>query len=117
MFAIKTIGLVKKYKDITAVDRLDLEIRQGELFSLLGVNGAGKTTLIKMLSCLLRPTSGDAEIMGYSIISRAQEVKKLPADTGSSGWLANANARFTTQTDYNTRLEVAQWIRTMLTSS
>ena len=56
MQAIHTIGLVKQYKDLTAVDHLDLEIQQGELFSLLGVNGAGKTTAIKMLTCLSTPT-------------------------------------------------------------
>lgn len=56
MQAINTLSLVKRYKDLTAVDGLDLEIRQGELFSLLGVNGAGKTTTIKMLSCLTKPT-------------------------------------------------------------
>ena len=50
--------------------------RQGELFALLGVNGAGKTTTIKMLSCLLRPTSGDALLMGKSIVSQPYEVKK-----------------------------------------
>ena len=50
MHAIKTIDLVKRYKDLTAVDKLNLEIQQGELFSLLGVNGAGKTTVIKKLS-------------------------------------------------------------------
>ena len=77
MFAIKTIGLVKKYKDITAVDRLDLEIRQGELFSLLGVNGAGKTTVIKMLSCVAKATDGDAFVGGFSIKSDTSQVKRL----------------------------------------
>ena len=52
MDAIKTTDLVKQYKNLTAVDKLSLDIQQGELFSLLGVNGAGKTTTIKMLSCL-----------------------------------------------------------------
>ena len=51
MFAIKTEGLTKEYKDVVAVDNLNLEVFEGELFSLLGVNGAGKTTTIKMLSC------------------------------------------------------------------
>lgn len=50
MQAIKTVQLTKKYKDVTAVDGLDLTARQGELFALLGVNGAGKTTTIKMLT-------------------------------------------------------------------
>ena len=77
MQAIKTTGLVKRYKTITAVDRLDLEIQQGELFSLLGVNGAGKTTTIKMLTCLTKPTGGDAIVGGYSIIKDAEQIKRL----------------------------------------
>ena len=77
MQAIKTIELVKRYKNITAVDKLNLEIQQGELFSLLGVNGAGKTTTIKMLSCLTRPTSGEAIVGGYSITKEPERVKKL----------------------------------------
>ena len=77
MQAIKTIELVKQYKKITAVDKLNLEIRQGELFSLLGVNGAGKTTTIKMLSCLTKPTDGDAIVGGYSITTESEQVKQL----------------------------------------
>ena len=57
MDAIKMVGLTKKYRDVTAVDNLNLTIKQGELFALLGVNGAGKTTALKMLSCLTPPTS------------------------------------------------------------
>ena len=76
MQAINTLSLVKRYKDMTAVDGLDLEIRQGELFSLLGVNGAGKTTTIKMLSCLTKPTEGDATVGGYSIIKQPEQVKR-----------------------------------------
>ena len=60
MPAIEINHLTKKYGDHTAVYDLCLNIEEGELFSLLGVNGAGKTTTIKMLSCLLRPTNGDA---------------------------------------------------------
>lgn len=77
MLAIKTTNLVKRYKELTAVDKLNLEIMQGELFSLLGVNGAGKTTAIKMLSCLTSPTEGEAMVGGYSITSEAQKVKRL----------------------------------------
>lgn len=77
MEAIKVYGLVKEYRDVTAVSGLNLEIADGELFSLLGVNGAGKTTAIKMLSCLSAPTSGDATIYGYSIISEPEKVKRL----------------------------------------
>lgn len=77
MNAIKTMELVKQYKNITAVDKLHLEIKEGELFSLLGVNGAGKTTTIKMLSCLTKPTSGDALVGGYSITKEPEQVKRL----------------------------------------
>ena len=77
MHAIKTMELVKQYKNVTAVDKLHLEIMQGELFSLLGVNGAGKTTAIKMLSCLTKPTSGDAFVGGYSIMKEPEQVKRL----------------------------------------
>ena len=77
MQAIKTTQLVKRYKNLTAVDKLGLEIQQGELFSLLGVNGAGKTTAIKMLSCLTKPTSGDAIVGGYSITKEPEQVKRL----------------------------------------
>ncbi|MBP0963570.1 MAG: ABC transporter ATP-binding protein [Oscillospiraceae bacterium] len=79
MEAIKTAALSKKYDDLTAVDRLDLVIEQGELFSLLGVNGAGKTTTIKMLSCLTQPTSGDAFLKGKSIVKNPAEVKAMIA--------------------------------------
>ena len=75
MEAIKIMDLTKVYKDLTAVDRLNLEIRQGELFSLLGMNGAGKTTTIKMLSCIAKPTSGDAIVGGYSIVQDPWRVK------------------------------------------
>ena len=77
MQAIKTTELVKRYKNITAVDKLNLEIREGELFSLLGVNGAGKTTTIKMLSCLTMPTDGDAVVGGYSVTKESEQVKRL----------------------------------------
>ena len=77
MYAIKTANLGKRYKDVTAVDRLNLDIRRGELFSLLGVNGAGKTTTIKMLSCLARPTEGDAAVGGFSIVKEPERVKTL----------------------------------------
>lgn len=77
MEAIKIEKLTKRYKDVIAVDGLDLTVCQGELFSLLGVNGAGKTTVIKMLSCLTKPTGGDAEVLGSSIVKSATEVKKI----------------------------------------
>ena len=79
MDAIKTVKLTKKYKDLTAVDGLDLTVRQGELLSLLGVNGAGKTTAIRMLTGLTRPTSGDAFLNGKSILTDSGSVKTMLA--------------------------------------
>lgn len=77
MLEIKTTELVKGYAGLTAVDKLNLDIEQGELFSLLGVNGAGKTTTIKMLTCLTEPSSGDALVGGYSITKEPKQVKQL----------------------------------------
>jgi len=76
MNAITTTNLTKKFGELTAVHNLNLNIEEGELFSLLGVNGAGKTTTIKMLSCLLKPTGGDAVLLGDSIRERPYAVKQ-----------------------------------------
>lgn len=76
MIAIQTKNLTKKFQDKLAVNSLNLSINQGELFALLGVNGAGKTTTIKMLTCLSSPTSGDAALLGNSIVSNPQAVKE-----------------------------------------
>ena len=79
MDAIKTINLTKQYKDVLAVDNLNLTIHEGELFSLLGVNGAGKSTTIRMLCALTEPTSGDAYLLGKSILHESAAVKRLCA--------------------------------------
>ena len=76
MEAIKAVNIVKQYKEVRALDSLSLSVEEGELFSLLGVNGAGKSTLVKILSCLLSPTSGEGYILGRSVISESDEVKK-----------------------------------------
>ncbi len=76
MNAIEITELTKRFKNHIAVEKLNLSIEQGELFALLGMNGAGKTTTIKMLSCLLSPTSGDAVLLGDSILSKAAAIKK-----------------------------------------
>lgn len=76
MNAIETHGLTKRYKELTAVDGLELTVRAGELFALLGVNGAGKTTTIKMLSCLTKPTAGDALLLGKSVSREPEAVKE-----------------------------------------
>jgi ABC-2 type transport system ATP-binding protein len=70
-------GLVKQFDDVTAVDGLNLEIRQGELFSLLGPNGAGKTTTINILNGIIAPTKGTALVGGYDVHTHLQEIKAL----------------------------------------
>lgn len=75
MEAIKTCGLTKRYGSTLAVDGLNLTVEEGEIFSLLGINGAGKTTTVKMLTCLSKPTSGDAFLLGKSIIKDSFDVK------------------------------------------
>lgn len=73
---IKINNLTKKYKDKLAVDNLNLEIKTGELFSLLGTNGAGKTTTIKMLSTLILPTGGTITINDLDIIKDREKIKR-----------------------------------------
>ena len=77
MTAISIKGLRKEYKDVVAVDNLNLEIEEGELFSLLGVNGAGKTTTIKMLATLTKATGGDALVFGNSILTDGDKIKGI----------------------------------------
>ncbi|MBO7274967.1 MAG: ABC transporter ATP-binding protein [Clostridia bacterium] len=77
MYAIKTSGLVKRYGDVTAVNGLDLEIKKGEIFALLGVNGAGKSTAVRMLSCLSAPTEGEGLVGGFSITKEPERVREI----------------------------------------
>ena len=76
MIAIKINNLRKEYKDVVAVNDLSLDIKEGELFSLLGVNGAGKTTTIKMLATLTKPTSGEAFVYDYSL-EEGDKIKEI----------------------------------------
>ena len=75
--AIETKNLTKVYKNFTAVNSLDLEIPEKSIFGLLGPNGAGKTTTIKMLTCLIQPTSGQATVGGYDVQENPNEVRNL----------------------------------------
>ncbi len=77
MSAIQTVNLTKYYQELCALDHLNLEVQEGELFGLLGVNGAGKTTAIKLLTCLISPDDGDAFLQGHSIKTEAKEVRSL----------------------------------------
>ncbi|MFW9992894.1 MAG: ABC transporter ATP-binding protein [Candidatus Odinarchaeota archaeon] len=70
-------NLVKKFDDITAVDGITFEVKPGELFGLLGPNGAGKTTVIKILSTLLEPTSGDANVNGFNVKKQGKKIREV----------------------------------------
>ena len=89
--AIKIENLTKNFGGRIAVNNLNIEIKRGEIFSLLGKNGAGKTTTIKMLSCLLQPTSGNARVMNLNIKEDPLEIKKIigvsPQETAIAGHL------------------------------
>lgn len=75
--AIETTNLTKVYKDFTAVNSLNLKIPDKTIFGMLGPNGAGKTTTIKMLTCLIQPTSGEATVGGYDVKKNPDEVRRL----------------------------------------
>ena len=77
MNAIETKALTKRYGAKLALDGLDLQVAPGELFALLGQNGAGKSTAIKLLSCLARPTGGDAWLLGHSVTREPAQVKAV----------------------------------------
>jgi ABC-2 type transport system ATP-binding protein len=74
---IKTIALTKRFQDVTAVNALTLEIAPGEIFGFLGPNGAGKTTTVKLMTGLLKPTSGEAWIGGFNVQTHPREAKKI----------------------------------------
>ncbi|MGA2362445.1 MAG: ATP-binding cassette domain-containing protein [Candidatus Aminicenantales bacterium] len=73
---IRVVELTRKFDDFTAVDRISFAVPSGELFGLLGPNGAGKTTTINMLSTLLRPTSGLAEVAGFDVVRNRDQVRR-----------------------------------------
>ena len=77
MYAVEMQDLTKQYGSKTVVDGLNLKIEEGEFFAMLGSNGAGKTTTIKMLSCLVEPTIGDALMLGHSIRKEEDAVKEM----------------------------------------
>ena len=77
MFIIKTHNLTKKFKDLVAVDEVNLEVEEGECFGLLGPNGAGKTSLIRMITAVSPPTSGDIQVLGNDLKTHSQQVKAI----------------------------------------
>ena len=80
-------GLTKQYSTVLAVDNISFSIREGEIFALIGSNGAGKTTTIRMISTLIKPTSGDAVVNGFSVVKQPEKVREcityLPDEAGA----------------------------------
>jgi lipooligosaccharide transport system ATP-binding protein len=77
MFAIKTRNVSKRFKDLLAVDDVDLEVEEGECFGLLGPNGAGKTSLIRMITAVSPPTGGDIQVLGNDLKTHSRQVKAI----------------------------------------
>ena len=77
MGIIEARGLTRVYDGLTAVDHIDLDVEEGEIFGFLGPNGAGKTTTMKMLTTLLRPTEGVAKVCGYDVVREPSEVRRV----------------------------------------
>ncbi len=75
MSAIRAEGLVRRFGDVTAVDGVDLEVSEGEIYGFLGPNGAGKSTVVRMLCTLLLPTAGRARVGGLDVVDDAHEVR------------------------------------------
>lgn len=75
-YAVEVVNLTKRFGDFIAVDGVTFNIRRGEIFGFLGPNGAGKTTTIRMLLGLLRPTSGQARVLGYDIVRQPEEIRR-----------------------------------------
>src|SRR3990172_11903330 len=92
--AIRTESLSKHFGSFVAVDQVSFEVYPGEAFGLLGPNGAGKTTIIRMLTTLLRPTSGRAEVSGFDVVRAAHRVREsigvipqaMTSDLDLTGW-------------------------------
>jgi ABC-2 type transport system ATP-binding protein len=76
MFAVEVENLAKRFGDFLAVDHLNFNVQNGEIFGLLGPNGAGKSTLIRMLTTLVPPTEGTARINGFDIVKQPNEVRQ-----------------------------------------
>ncbi|HXZ89886.1 MAG TPA: ATP-binding cassette domain-containing protein [Candidatus Dormibacteraeota bacterium] len=74
---LETRSLTRRFRTLTAVDRLSISVRPGEMFGLVGPNGAGKTTVIKMLTTILPPTSGNALVAGHDIVKHAAQVRSV----------------------------------------
>ncbi|MFO7795028.1 MAG: ABC transporter ATP-binding protein [Promethearchaeati archaeon] len=87
-FAIYTDNLKKNYGELTAVKNLNLKIKYGETYGLIGPNGAGKTTTVRILNCIIKPTSGSGKVLGFDLLKQSSDVKK------NSGYLPESPALY-----------------------
>lgn len=83
-FAVRAEGLVKRFKSVTAVDGVSLEVPSGTVLGVLGPNGAGKTTTVRMLTTLLRPDAGRAEVAGHDVVADPKAVRRLIGVSGQA---------------------------------
>lgn len=74
---IKTENLTKKYGDLYAINSIELDLEEGDLFGFIGPNGAGKTTTMRIIATLLEPTFGEAYVCGFSIYNDPKEIRRL----------------------------------------
>jgi ABC-2 type transport system ATP-binding protein len=85
--AVNAVGLTKKFGSIQALDNVSFNIKQGEVYGLIGPNGAGKTTTLRIISTLILPTTGTADIFGFDVVKQADQVRKilsyLPEEAGA----------------------------------
>jgi len=95
---IRTENLSKRFKDILAVDNLNLDVSEGEVFGFLGPNGAGKTTTVRMLTSLIGPTSGNAEVAGFTLGKHDTEIRRtVGVLTETPGMYDNLSAEYNMQ--------------------
>lgn len=85
---IVTTELTKRFGDVLAVNRVNLQVNKGEIFGLLGPNGSGKTTMVRMLCGLMTPSGGRADVVGFDVASHAEQVK---ANIGHELRIASTN--------------------------
>src|SRR5512137_1574154 len=76
-YAVETVNLVKRFKEITALDGLSFKVEEGTIYGLIGPNGAGKTTTLRIVSTLILPTQGSVRVFGHDVAHEAAEVRKL----------------------------------------
>lgn len=89
MDAIKVSNLTKKFKNVLAVNNISFNVKEGEIFGVLGLNGAGKTTIIKMMSGLTRPTSGNIKVFDYDIYKDINKIKSIIGVSPQESAIAN----------------------------